>query len=67
LAPTAGVKADALLWSRDSKTAVTIDRPPHQIVIKWLDEDESAPSKVSGGGSALIEATPVKGDEPFRE
>jgi hypothetical protein len=50
-------------WSRDSQTAVNVDRPLQQIVIRWMDEDERAPSTVSGA-SALIDARPVEGEEP---
>jgi hypothetical protein len=50
-------------WSRDSQAAVAIDRPLQHIVIKWMDEDDSAPSTVSRG-SALIDARPVEGEEP---
>jgi hypothetical protein len=50
-------------WSRDSQTAVKVDRPLQQIVIRWMDEGDSAPSTASGG-SALIEARPVEGEEP---
>jgi hypothetical protein len=39
------------------------DRPLQHIVIKWMDEDDRAPSTVSGG-SALIDARPVEGEEP---
>jgi hypothetical protein len=54
-------------WSRDSQTSVAVDRPLQHIVIKWLGDDDIAPSKVSGGGSALIDARPVKVDEPSAE
>src|SRR6516225_3220686 len=29
-------------WTRPSSPAVTIEKPPRQIVIKWLGEDESS-------------------------
>jgi hypothetical protein len=50
-------------WSRDSQAAATIDRPLQHIVIKWMDDDDRGPSMVSGG-SALIDARPVEGEEP---
>jgi hypothetical protein len=49
-------------WSRDSQTAVTIDRPLQHIVIKWMDDGDSAPA--TSGGSALIDVRPVEGEEP---
>jgi hypothetical protein len=51
-------------WARPSGPAVTIEQPPCQIVLKWLDEDESASSRFSGGKSALIDARPVEGEDP---
>jgi hypothetical protein len=38
--------------------------PLQQIVLKWMDDDESASSRVSGGKPALIDARPVEGEEP---
>jgi hypothetical protein len=49
-------------WSRDSQAAVTIDRPLQQIVLRWMDDDDRAP--VTPGGSALIDARPVEGEDP---
>jgi hypothetical protein len=55
-------------WTRPSVPAVTINQPPpRQIVIKWLDEDESAPRDVSEDSPALIDARPVEGDERSSE
>ena len=51
-------------WTRPSGPAVTIEQQPsRQIVIKWLGEDESAPRQVSEGSPALIDATPIEGDD----
>jgi hypothetical protein len=44
-----------------------VDCPLQQIVLRWIDEDDSSPSKVSGGGSAAIDARPIKIDEPSAE
>ena len=52
-------------WTRPSGSAVTIEQPPHQIVLKWLDDD--APSDVSKGMPTLIDARPVDGDERSSE
>jgi hypothetical protein len=49
-------------WTRPLSPAVTIEQPPRQIVVKWLDEDESSPREVSEGSLALIDARPVEGD-----
>jgi hypothetical protein len=55
-------------WTRPSVPAVTINQPPpRQIVIKWLDEDESAPRDVLEGSRALFNTTPVEGDERSSE
>jgi hypothetical protein len=55
-------------WTRPSVPPVTVDQlPPREIVIKWLDEDESDPRDVSEGSRALIDATPVEGDERSSE
>jgi hypothetical protein len=43
-------------WTRPSSPAVTIEKPPRQIVIKWLGEDESSSRE---GSPALIDARPV--------
>jgi hypothetical protein len=51
-------------WARPSSPAVTIEQPqPHQIVVRWLGEDESSACEVSEGSSALIDARPVEGDD----
>jgi hypothetical protein len=54
-------------WTRPLSPALTIEQPPHQIVIKWLGEDESAQRKVSEGSPALIDARPVEGDDRSSE
>jgi hypothetical protein len=51
-------------WSRPLSPPVAIERPPRQIVIKWLDEDENSPRE---GSPALIDARPVEGDDRPRE
>jgi hypothetical protein len=54
-------------WARPSSPAVTIEQPPCQIVLKWLGDDESAPSDLSKGTPTLIDARPVDGDERSSE
>ena len=55
-------------WTRPLSPAVTIERaPPRQLVIKWLDEDESSPREVSECSPALIDARPVEGDDRFSD
>ena len=54
-------------WARPSGPAVTIEQPPCQIVLKWLDDDDRAPSDVSKGTPTLIDARPVDGDERSSE
>jgi hypothetical protein len=53
-------------WTRPSGPAVTIEQPRHQIVLKWLDDDDRASSGVSKG-TPLIDARPVNGDERSSE
>jgi hypothetical protein len=50
-------------WARPSGPAVTIEQPPCQIVLKWLDDDQRALPDVSEGTPTLIDARPVDGDE----
>jgi hypothetical protein len=55
-------------WTRSSGPAVTIEQQqPHQIVVRWLGEDESSACEVSEGSSALIDARPVEGDDRSSE
>ena len=54
-------------WTRPLGPAVTIERPPCQIVLKWLDDDDRPPSDVSKGTPTLIDARPVDGDERSTE
>jgi hypothetical protein len=54
-------------WARPSGPAVTIEQPPCQIVLKWLDDDDRAPSDVSKGLPTLIDARPVDSDERSSE
>jgi hypothetical protein len=51
-------------WTRPLSPAVTIQQPPpRQLVVKWLDEDESSACAVSEGSPALIDAKPVEDDD----
>jgi hypothetical protein len=51
-------------WTRPLSPAVTIEQQqPRQVVIKWLDEDESSACAVSEGSPPLIDARPVAGDD----
>ena len=55
-------------WTRPLSPAVTIERaPPRQLVIKWLDEEESSPREVSECSPALIDTRPVEGDDRFSD
>ena len=54
-------------WTRPWSPAVTIEQPPCQIVLKWLDDDDRARSDVSKGAPTLIDARPVDGDERSSE
>ena len=54
-------------WTRPSVPAVTIEQPSCQIVLKWLDDDDRAPSDVSKGTPTLIDARPVDGDKRSSE
>jgi hypothetical protein len=49
-------------WSRPSGPAVTIDQPPRQITLKWLDGTEFGMEIGGSSEPALIDARPVDGD-----
>jgi hypothetical protein len=50
--------------ARPSEPAATVEQPPRQIALKWLDGTEFGMEIGGGGDPALIDARPVNGDEP---
>jgi len=54
-------------WARPSGPALTVAQPPCQIVLKWLDDDDRAPSGVSKRTPTLIDARPFEDDEGSSE
>jgi hypothetical protein len=54
-------------WARNSQRAVTVEQPPRQITLKWLDETEFGWKTGESREPALIDARPADGDERSSE
>jgi hypothetical protein len=54
-------------WSRDSQAPVTIEQPPRQITLKWLDGTEFGMQIGGSRKPPLIDAKPVDGQDRSSE